>query len=332
MIERIVWVGGIYFHHHLAAHGLSVTHIPFESPGLMDWNELVTRTGFEPDMVVYADRSLPPPLAGIERFPCLTAFYAVDSHIHEWYPLYAQGFDMAFVSLRDHLPRFRQRLKADQVVWLPPWPLRNETRPDPRPEPEWDLLFAGKVDPETTPERHAFLHELGELFPGLTVRHGNFQELFPRARIVLNIAERGDLNFRVFEALACGSCLLTPAIGNGQADLFANGVHLATYEPGNASDAARIARELLADPEKRERMALAGFQEVDQKHRPQNRAATFAETIAAADAASLVRDRLTRSRDIHARYLRLVHLHWAKALGDTGLGRQHLAAARAARH
>lgn len=323
----IAWVGGMFFMQHMAAHGFRTVHIPLTRPQALSWQDIIESCGCEPDAVVYTDRSLPPPLVGVERFPCLTAFYCIDSHIHGWYPLYASAFDLCAVSLHGHVDQFAQALSPGRVLWLPGFAV---DRFQPRAaEKLFDLLFVGTVDPETTPQRCDFLDRLRAEFPGLAVRRGDFAELMPQARVVLNIAERGDLNFRVFESLACGSCLLTPRIANGQDELFADGEHLALYEPDDAADCAAKARALLADDALRERLAQKGLARVNAAHRAGHRAASFAALLRQGFADGLSARRLAAANAEQKAALRLLWLHWAEHCGDAALAARYLAEARA---
>lgn len=332
----IAWVGGQFTQHHMEQLGHRVVRLPLTAPGAFSWEEMVERCGTAPDAVVYLDRSLPPPLVGVERFPCLTAFYCIDSHIHGWYPLYAGAFDLCAVSLHDDVPRFAAELSPERVLWLPPF---AEDRCRPRPlapveehAKEFDLLFVGTVDPQTTPLRHAFLERLGRELPGLALRRGDYTDLFPRAKVVLNIAERGDLNFRVFEALGCGCCLLTPRIGNGQDELFEDGRHFVTYAPDDEADAARKTRELLADPARGEELARAGFAAVDAAHRPRHRAQALEALLRRGLKARLPQKRLAAldspSWAARRAALRLLWLSWAEHCGDPALAARYLAEAR----
>ena len=329
----IAWVGGMFTQHHMAALGHRVVPLPLTAPGAFSWEDIVERCGEAPDAVVSLDRSLPPPLLGVERFPCLTAFHCIDSHIHGWYPLYAGAFDLCAVSLKGDVPRFEAELSPQRVIWLPPF---AEDRCQPKPvaeaDKEFDLLFVGTVDPETTPVRHAFLARLGRLFPDLAVRRGDYTQLFPRARVVLNIAERGDLNFRVFEALACGSCLLTPRIANGQEELFGDGAHLVTYTPDDEADAAAKTRALLADATKREALARAGVEAIDAAHRPMHRARALEALLFSGLEQGLAQKRLAApdSDPWQARRqaLRLLFLSWAEHCGDAALAARYLSEAR----
>lgn len=314
----LAWVGGEFFMHHMEAEGFRVVRLPMTKPGAFSWDEICAACGQAPDAVVYTDRSLPPPLLGLERYPALTAFYCIDSHIHGWYPLYAGAFDLCAVSLRDDVERFGAELSPQRVLWLPPF---AEDRYQPSVmNKDFDLLFVGTVDPETTPQRFDFLKRLGRAFPGLASRRGDFTELLPRARVALNIAERGDLNFRVFEALACGACLLTPRIANGQDELFEDGVHFVTYEPDDEHDAADKTRSLLANGPRREAYGRAGFARVDGAHRPRHRAAALAALLRQGFDEGLAGRRLASPDRARISALRLLFLHWADNCAGDGDG------------
>ncbi|WP_316897956.1 glycosyltransferase [Pseudodesulfovibrio indicus] len=324
----MAWIGGGYLHPQFAECGYDVRRVALSAPRVLDWDAVCRETGCEPDFVVYADASLPPPLVGLEQFPCPTLFYCVDSHIHEWYPFYAQAFDLCAVSLLDHLPRMTLRLGPDRVFWLPPFPIRGERPPKVAPKRIWDVLFVGRVDPETSPVRARFLTEFAAEVDRIEVREGTFANLFPKARIVLNIAERGDLNFRVFEALATGACLLTPRVGNGQDRLFEDGVHLFTYAQNDPRDAARKANWLLAHPELCERAGLAGLAEIDAHHRRRNRVRTILDHIEGLDREAVVRERLAQADMIRDKYLRLLYLHWGVEVTDARSRELYLKGAR----
>ncbi len=366
----VAWLGREYFGGSLTAFGWRLCLHSYHEPRLFTWEDILALCGGEvPDALVLGDRSHPPPFLGLERYPCLTLFHSVDSHIHAWHPLYAQAFDACSVSLKDHLPRFTQgRLGPQQVLWSPAYAPNPEYLPQlpvgfaaplsggradaeefplfgvhpgertgqmaqpattasaESAQPEYDLLFVGTVDPETTPQRHAFLARLAALMPNLTVLTGYFAELFPKGRLLLNVAERGDLNFRVFEALAMGKCLLTPAMGHGLLELFQDGVDLMTYQSDDAKDAAEKARWLLAHPAIMERLARSGYAKVDAGHRAMHRARDFSRFLAA-QLDQGPAPRLAAADTIRDTILRPLHLHWAEASQDPVLRQGYLRSA-----
>ena len=117
-MRRLIWLGNPYFYSSLAACGWQETCLcQLETFRILRWRDLVSQAGFEPELLVVADKSTPPFVLGMEEFPCLTVFYSVDSHIHSWHPLYAQGFDACLVSLRDHVPRFAGPFLAGERVF-----------------------------------------------------------------------------------------------------------------------------------------------------------------------------------------------------------------------
>ena len=313
-----VWLGTPFFSGHLRGLGHDLRFKYIRPGDVFGWDDILALTGgATPGLVVYADVSLSPPLVGVERYPCLTAFYAVDSHIHSWYPVYAQSFDLCLASIREHMPRFATgRLDASRVWWTPPHAGDHERPPGNTPEKEWDLLFVGTMNPDLSPERCAFLNAVRERVPGFHAQSGKFAELFPRARLVLNECRAGELNFRIFEALGMGACLLTPDTGPPLTDLFTDGVELFLYPDRDANAVAALARQLLADPARRERAALAGLAEVDAKHRASVRAKEFAERIEAfagqGRAERIVQERLAVAPVLHREVLRLFWLHHAE--------------------
>lgn len=79
---RIARVGNEFFRSHLNDLGHLTMRLPVPREGTLTWPEICERAGFRSDLVVYADVSRPPALVGVEDFPCLTAFYCIDSHLH----------------------------------------------------------------------------------------------------------------------------------------------------------------------------------------------------------------------------------------------------------
>ena len=333
----LVWLGPPFFASHLQKCGWTVIRAEHDTLHPRTWDDILALTDGEiPKALILADSSIPPPVLGMEGFPCLTLFYAIDSHIHSWYPLYGQGFDLCLVSLPDHLPLFAKgRLESASVRWSPPYALDEHCPPPVAPAVEWDLLFVGTDDPARAPERHAFLREARERIPGLHVTRGSFVELFPKARLLLNECTHGELNFRVFEALGCGGCLLTPDIGPALANLFTDGRELFLYPQRDVSALARLTRRLLDDDDLRLNAARAGLAAVDAKHRASHRAASLDEwlrfLLTSGEADRRIRHRLRAAGDIHHEVLRFLYLLHAESIDHPQLRQVYLQAARQSR-
>ena len=328
-MQRLIWVGNPYFSSHLGDMGWTVHVRPMDSSTwrMLTWSRLVAEAGFEPDAVVYGDASLAPMLSGVADFPCLTLLHCVDSHLHDWYRPFAQAFDLCTVAMRDHLPSFvGPSLTADRVRWMPLYS-RDEDRPLKR-DREWKLVFCGKVDPELTPARHDFLTRLGHIVPRMLIAHGDYREFFARARVAINVAEHGDLNFRVFEALGCRTCLVTPRVGHGQDDLFEDGVDLLTYEQGDLASAAEAVGRALADPKVAARMAGSGYRKVNARHKAVHRARELDAWLRSAPAAEMVAARRERARLIHFDFLEMLYLHWGGNTPRDDVKRACLSAAK----
>lgn len=333
-MPNIIWLGNPFFAEKLRRPGVELEYLDCQTGEYIGWDGIMSM-GIQPDLLVVADKSLPPFVLGVEDFPCLTAFYAVDSHIHSWFPRYAQAFDICLVSLRDDLELFlRQRLAPEQVIWTPPFSIPEPVSPAEAEAHEklWDLLFVGKVDPLVNPERLAWMEAFRALEPRLHVQAGKYRQLYSQARLILNHSIHGDLNFRVFEALACGLPLMTPRIGQGLEELFTDGQDLFLFDQDDIPATAALAGKLLQKPQLLQEAAWNGYTKVSQKHLAVHRAdsllALYSEWEGSGKAAELVSRRLQEAPSIRRDYLRLMYLLLAESMGGwPDLQKAYLAAA-----
>ena len=322
-MQKLLWIGNHFFYAALASlYPWSKTFLyRFEDYQYFTWDKLLQLAGFEPDLLVVADTSMPPFVLGVEDFPCLTVFYAVDSHLQSWYPYYAQAFDFCLLSLKDHLVSFAEPfLKSERIFWSPAF-AQDDLYPDPKQNyvKKWDCIFVGRVN-ETTPKRKIFLDNLKPKLPNFHVTFGNYATLFPEARVILNFCEHDDLNFRVFEALGMGGALVTPDIPNGQSELFQNYEHFLTYDLKNPASCLEAIHRLLDDANLRHKLERQGLELVNAKHRAKHRAMTFLSHLEETKEShqALIKTRRALASQIR-QHLRLPYLLWAKEFSDPDL-------------
>ncbi len=335
-MQKIFWIGSPFFAASLPKEDFQVCCYNFEHLAVFNYDDLRDMAGFEPDVVVVADKSRPPFVLGMENIPCFTVFYAVDTHIHSWYPFYAQAFDACLVSLRDHIPLFYQgTLPKERIYWSPAF-ARDTDIPNAETlayidnfsysssasqsncaptNYAWDCLFVGTVNAATTPTRKIFLEQLATQVDLHTTR-GDYTALFPQGRVIINHCEHGDLNFRVFEALACGCALVTPVVKHGFLDIFTHGKNIRCYHKENLQDAVDNIQHLLDNEEERLQMIVRGFELVHNAHRAKHRALAFAQTLRNLSPEykkECVQKRLQNARRIREKWLRAPYLLLAEA-------------------
>lgn len=331
--QKLFWIGSPFFASALSACGWQVQHFNFEEYAVYGWEQLVDMAGWKPDVLVVADKSRPPFVVGMENFPCLTVFYCVDSHIHSYYPLYAQAFDVCLVSLKDHLPWFLgKNLPPERLWWFPPFaPDIASGSSTVAHNYLWDCLFVGTVNAETNPSRAHFMAELGQRLPSLHCMRGDYMQLFPQGRVLMNHSAAGDLNFRVFEALGCGGCLVTPDVGHGQDTLFTAGEHLLTYPQYDVEAAAAQVLDVLKQPHKQEALREAGLAAVNAGHRASHRAQEFTQKIQALytiQGRECVAHRQQHAKSIRKLWLRMPYLLFAQNLTQPVLRQAYVEAAQ----
>ncbi|MBI3722333.1 glycosyltransferase, partial [bacterium] len=207
---------------------------------------------------------------------CPTAWWAIDNHIHSregGYFEVARQFDHVFIAQRDYARVFRAQ--GIESIWLP-HACDPEVHGTHAVERDLDVVFVGNVLP-IHERRRRLLDRLKGRFQVYEVA-GAYREdmarLYSRAKVVWNCSLAGDLNMRVFEALASGSLLVTDRIGNGLTSLFGDGEHLALYDEASLED---VVARCLADAEARETIGRRGRELVLRHHTYRHRMAELVE-------------------------------------------------------
>ena len=273
---RILHVGNPVVVAPLRALGHEVL-VAFEShpdlaiPGRpFDARELWRRLPTAPDVLLVVDtlgrQTLP---YGIEELPVCRIYYAIDIHLNFfWQRHYGRLFDLVLVAQKDYVPLFESA--GVPTYWLPS-AVDGATFCDLGLPRIYDISFVGIVDPATRPKRAAAIEILRQRFglmvfgvtPAERLSATEMARVFSASKIVFNESVMGDVNFRVFEAMACGALLLTEHIDNGFLDLFTPGEHLDIYTPDSLVD--KVAYYLDAHQE-RACIAARGAAEVRARH------------------------------------------------------------------
>ncbi len=207
-----------------------------------------------------------------------SALWAIDTHIDPRRLLSrAASIDCIFAAQRNGVELLR-RHGIDCVGWLPlacdPGVHRRHDLPL-----LFDVCFIGHM---LTPERRQLAEIVQQNFARNIIGQRFFNEMartYSASRIVLNLSVRDDVNMRVFEALACGSLLLTNDVRlNGLDRLFRDGEHLVTFR--DFDDLLEKARHYLAHEQDRRRIADAGHEAVLAEHTYRLRMAVLLDHVA----------------------------------------------------
>lgn len=208
-----------------------------------------------------------------------SALWAIDTHLNpQRIVSRAKGVDFVFAAQRDGVELLR-RNGINCVGWLP-LACDPGVHQQHGGAKELDVCLVAHM---CTPERNALAERVRQRFPRSFIGQRFFSEMaktYSSSRIVLNLSVRNDVNMRVFEALACGSLLLTNDLAdNGMGQLLTDGEHLVTYR--GLDDLVEKIERYLADDEARERIAAAGHQEALARHTYVHRMAALLDNVAA---------------------------------------------------
>lgn len=282
-------------------------------------DQLLASLSPPPDCYWWIDSGGPYFPMGIEELSIPSLAYLVDVHIGHWRPTVAGFFDAVFYAQKDFGPRLRQAAGHDQVYWLP-----LAAAPDLHHRlelpPLYDVAFVGNINlAHRGTARERRLRQLAARY-----RTNDFFRPYPpealaqvysQSRLVCNISLAGDVNMRVFEATACGSLLLTDAIGNGLDELFEVGHELVTYT--DDADLFDRADYYLAHEAERAAIAAAGHRRTHAGHTYAHRAQQVLTTLSAPDFQRLAPMRRAGPRERwHARRRVYTHLHMLEALAQ----------------
>ncbi|WP_319779139.1 glycosyltransferase [Maridesulfovibrio sp.] len=233
---------------------------------------------FQPDLVLWHDVGNIPRVWGLEALECPTVGFFVDTYCNPWHIPYSYAFDCSLVAQKNAVPLFNEDDYAKVNKWFPLFYNKRRAFNDSviRDIP---VCFVGTVDSKQNELRKKFLDQFAKFCPVL-VKKGAYQPLFARSKIVLNQSAACELNYRTFEAAACGAAVLTEDCDNGLLDLFTPGENiLPLYKRGNARQAADIALEMLNDEKKLAEIATAGERLVNEKHSSIARAQEILDSI-----------------------------------------------------
>jgi len=250
---------------------------PCGYPAEITIEELFEELG-TPDLFFYNEPfSLIP--RGLERCPVPTVCTVGDPHRGvRGRRMYARLFDHVLVYQRNYVHRFDEH-PPGAVHWLP-FSCDTEVVRDLGLPRDIDVAQIGTISGWDRRQRRRIVSLLAQRYRINEQRPYSMEEIpgvYSRAKIVLDTPVAGDLNLRFFEALSCGSLLLTRRLDNGQADLLQENVHYVAY--GDEKELLEKVDYYLRNVEERRRIALAGHAEALRRHNLEQRVKAVLESV-----------------------------------------------------
>lgn len=250
---------------------------------------------FSPDLIFWCDDCRPPEVLGVEHLPSPVIGFTIDQYCNAWHVPFSAGFDCVLVAQKDYLPLFDREDFQRRCEWFPLFCNPSRDR-DESLERDIPVSFVGTLDGVFNKERRRFMEAFRSKAP-LFVTSGKYPPIYNRSKIVLNQSAAGELNYRLFESMACGAVCLTEDTCNGLRELFTPDEEILVYERGNAAHAAHVALEALQRPDLAE-LARAGRDKVHKRHSIQRRAGRIVQLAAKLAAEKAAHKRLQRMRRI----------------------------------
>ena len=218
---------------------------------------------FTPDIFIYMEPNGIIP-RGMGQAPFPTACILCDTHMDlNGRKRQARFFDHVFLYHRNYLSCFEEHPNGN-VHWLPYACDLDLFHPG-KGERDIDIAFIGNLFPGSG--RRDLIAKLSKRFRMNEPRYYQQAEIpaiYSRAKIVLNLPLRDDLNFRTFEAMSCGAMLLTRRVKNGQEILFEENKHYVAFD--DETELFEKAAYYLSNPGERDAIAAAGLAEVKLHH------------------------------------------------------------------
>lgn len=226
-------------------------------------------------MIVCKGSGIAPEL--IKKYPGRTLLWYQDDvftteHAPRDLAYNGHAFDTVYSFDRAALNEYR-KFGIKDVRWLPlaASPAVHRKMDVPK---KYDVSFVGNIHPNRKP----FLEKLQKKFNVHVERAfmDDMVRIFNQSKIVLNLGiGPTGIQQRVFEALSCGSFLLTNEIPHADR-LFENYTHLVYFNDENCQD---LIAYYLEQEEEREVIARQGYQEVRLKHTFHHRMVSLLEDV-----------------------------------------------------
>ena len=234
------------------------------------------KANVKPDLFVQVDGPGSKHLRDPRALGCPTAFWAVESHRsekREFLRYVALSFDHVFVAQKDDVAAFRA--PATKSHWLP-LACDPDVHRDLGTPREVDVAHVGGSPaggPRAGPIQ--LLARTYKVEARATASPAEASALYSRSKVAFHRSLDGELDARVFEAMACGACLVTDRIRDLEG-LFRDREHLVLYDEWDMLD---VVDETMADEEGRERIARAGQTLVRERHTYAHRVAELLRTL-----------------------------------------------------
>lgn len=224
---------------------------------------------------------------GYEQLPSYikpVAWWITDTHLPKAYKKIKQrvaDYDLIFCAQKEGAYRIRKDT-GKNAYWVPCATTKAPVGFNFRGEDEkrWDVCFVGTSDKHSL--RKVVLEQIRINCPNAFVGKlpwAKIREYYSRAKVVVNYSINNDINLRFFETMGAGALLLTNRINNnGFDDLFEDGENLVVYD-NIMQDLPKKLNYYIKDKLKREQIARAGFNLVNQKHTFTNRFRQMLEII-----------------------------------------------------